>query len=79
MDCCSRTADEGAPPCHCSLKPVPPAPAAIGAAHAPAAVLAEATLPAVVVEAPASPSLPAPVTPRARAAPLHVLHSVFRV
>ena len=52
MDCCAGMGDEDAPPCHCSLKPVPPAPAVVASVDAPAAVLAEATLPAVEVEVP---------------------------
>jgi hypothetical protein len=79
MDCCARMGDDGAPPCHCSLRPVLPAPAAIDAAHAPQVVLAEMPLPAVEVEAPAAASRPARVAPRARSAPLHLLLSVLLV
>lgn len=79
MDCCSRMADEGAPRCPCALKPAPPAPATVGAAHAPAVVLAEAPLPAVVIEAPDEVSRTPRVAPRARSAPLHLLLSVLLV
>jgi hypothetical protein len=79
MDCCAGMGDKAAPPCNCSLNRVPPAPAAVDAAHAPAIVLAEALLPAVAVEAPATASPATRVTPRARPAPLHLLHSVFLV
>lgn len=79
MDCCAGMGDEAAPPCNCSLNRVPPAPAAVHAAYAPAIVLAEALLPAVAVEAPATASPATRVTPRARPAPLHLLHSVFLV
>lgn len=79
MDCCSRMADEGAPPCHCSLKPVPPAPATVGATDDPAVVLAEAPFAAVAVEMPAEVIGTPRVAPRARSAPLHLLLSVFLV
>lgn len=80
MDCCSGMGDDdGAPPCHCSLKPVVPAPAALDAAHAPAAVLAAAPLRAVEAEAPAEARASAPVAPRARAAPLFLLFAVLLV
>src|ERR1019366_812013 len=35
MDCCAGMDDEAAPPCNCSLSPVPPAPPAGGRAPAP--------------------------------------------
>ncbi len=79
MDCCAGMGDEGAPPCHCSLKPVLPAPAAIDAAHAAHVVLAEAPLAAVAAEAPVAASGPVRVAPRARSAPLHLLLSVLLV
>jgi hypothetical protein len=79
MDCCAGTGDKAAPPCNCSLNPVPPAPAAMDGAHAPAIALAEALLPAVAAEAPATASPAAGVVPRARPAPLHLLYSVFLV
>ena len=71
MDCCAGMGEDGASPCHCSLNPVPPAPATLAPAAAPAVVLAEAPLPALLVEAPAA--------PRARAAPLFLLFSVLLV
>ena len=77
MDCCAGMGDKAAPPCKCSLNPVPPAPAAVDAAQAPVIVFAEALLPSVAVEAPVTAGLAADVTPRARPAPLHLLHSVF--
>ena len=79
MDCCAGMGDESAPPCHCSLKPVLPAPGAIDAAQAAHVVLAEAPLTAVSAEAPAAPSRPVRVAPRARSAPLHLLLSVLLV
>ena len=79
MDCCAGMGGDGAPPCHCSLNRVPPAPAAQDASPVPAAVLDGAPLPAVAAEAPAEASAPAPVTPRARSAPLFLLHSVLLV
>lgn len=79
MDCCGGTGDAPAPPCNCSLNRVPPAPAAVDAAHAPAIVLAEALVPAVAAEAPATTGPAARVTPRARPAPLHLLYSVLLV
>jgi len=80
MDCCAGMGDDAAAPCQCSLNPVPPAPAAIDRAHAPAAVVpAEAPLPAVEAEVPATAGPAARVAPRARAAPLHLLYSVFLV
>ncbi len=72
-------ADEAAPPCHCSLKRVPPAPATVAAVHAPAVVLAEAPLAAVAVEMPAEANRAPRVAPRARSAPLHLLLSVLLV
>jgi hypothetical protein len=79
MDCCAGMDDKAAPPCNCSLNPIPPAPVAADAAHAPAIVLAEAPLPAVAAEAPATAGPAADVTSRARPAPLHLLHSVFLI
>jgi hypothetical protein len=79
MDCCAGMGDDDAPPCHCSLRPVLPAPAAMDAAHAPAVVFAEAPLPAVAVGALGPASRPVPVAPRARSAPLHLLLSVLLV
>lgn len=79
MDCCAGMGDEGAPPCHCSLNPVPPAPAVVASADAPAVVLAEAPLPAAEVEAPVASGPAARVAPRARSAPLHLLLSVLLV
>jgi hypothetical protein len=79
MDCCAGMGEDGAPPCHCSLNPVPPAPETVGSAAVPAVVLAEAPLPAVTVETPAPAEAPAPVAPRARSAPLHILYSVFLI
>ena len=79
MDCCSSMADEAAPPCHCSLKRVPPAPATVAAVHAPAVVLAEVPLAAVAVEMPAEANRAPRVAPRARSAPLHLLLSVLLV
>lgn len=79
MDCCAGMGHDGAPPCHCSLRPVLPAPAAIDAAHSPAVVLAEASLPAVAVETPAPASPVVRVAPRARSAPLHLLFSTLLV
>ena len=79
MDCCAKMGEEGAPPCSCSLNPIPPAPAAADATPAPAVVLAEAALPAVAVEAPAGSDAPRPVAPRARSAPLFLLFSVLLV
>lgn len=79
MDCCAGMGDEDAPPCHCQVKPVPPAPAAVDAASAPAVVLAEAPLPAAAVEELSPAASPAPVAPRARSAPLFLLLSVLLV
>ncbi len=79
MDCCAGMGEEGAPPCHCSLNAVPPAPAAVDAPQAHAVVLAEAPLPAVAVEAPAEAEVSAPVAPNARPSPLHLLLSVLLI
>lgn len=79
MDCCAGMGQDGAPPCHCSLNPVPPAPAAVDAGHAPSVVLAEAPAPAIGVEASAASGPAARVAPRARSAPLHLLYSVLLV
>jgi hypothetical protein len=79
MDCCAGMGDEDAPPCHCSLKPVPPAPAAVDAACPPAVVLAEAPASAIDVDAPAATTPSARVAPRARSAPLHLLLSILLV
>jgi hypothetical protein len=79
MDCCAGMGDDAAPPCHCSLNPIPPAPAVVASADAPAVVLSEAPLPAVEVEAPAASGPAARVAPRARSAPLHLLLSVLLV
>lgn len=79
MDCCGGMGDEDAPPCHCSLNPAPPAPAVVASADAPGVVLAEAPLSATGIEAPAVSGPAAPVAPRARSAPLHLLYSVLLV
>jgi hypothetical protein len=79
MDCCAGMDDKAAPPCNCSLSPVPPAPAAVDAAQAPAIVLAETPLPAVAAEAPATASPAARVAPRARSAPLFLLFAALLV
>jgi len=79
MDCCAGMGHDGAPPCHCSLKPVLPAPAAIDAAHVPAVVLAEAPLAAVAAGMPAQVKRTPRIAPRARSAPLHLLLSVLLV
>jgi len=79
MDCCAGMGDDGAPPCHCSLNPVPPTPAVVVAADAPAVVLAEALTPMALVDAPVASGLAARIAPRARSAPLHVLFSVLLV
>ena len=80
MDCCAGTGDDdGSAPCHCSLKPVLPAPAALDVAPVPAVVLAEAILPAIDSDAPSAPTPGSRVVPRARSAPLHLLYSVLLV
>jgi hypothetical protein len=79
MDCCAGMGDESAPPCGCSLNPVPPAPAVVASAEAPAVVLAESPLPEAGIEAPAVSGPAARVAPRARSAPLHLLFSVLLV
>jgi hypothetical protein len=79
MECCAGMGDDDARPCHCSLNPVPPAPAVVDAVHAPAVVLAEAPLPAVEVEAPVAHVAAPSMEPRARSAPLHLLYSVLLV
>jgi hypothetical protein len=79
MDCCAGTGDEGAPPCHCSLNPVPPAPAVVASADAPTVVLAEIAPAAVEPEAPGVSSPVPRIAPRARSAPLHLLYSVLLV
>jgi hypothetical protein len=79
MECCAGMGDDGAPPCHCSLNPVPPAPAVVVSADAPAVVLAETLAPMVVVDAPIASGPAARVAPRARSAPLHLLLSVLLV
>lgn len=79
MDCCAGMGHEGAPPCHCSLKPVVPAPATMDAAYVPPVVLAQAPLPAVAAEAPVAVSRAVRVAPRSRSAPLHLLLSVLLV
>jgi hypothetical protein len=79
MDCCAGMGDDDAPPCHCSLNPVPPAPAVVVSADATPVVLAEALAPMVVVDAPVASGPAARVVPRARSAPLHLLFSVLLV
>jgi hypothetical protein len=79
MDCCAGMGGESAPPCHCSLNPVPPAPAVTDAARTLVIVPAETPQPAVAVEAPAEASPAVPVPPRARSAPLHLLYSALLV
>ena len=79
MDCCAGMVNEGAPPCHCSLNPLPPAPAVTASADAPMPVLAEAPLPAVEAEAPVLAGHAPRVAPRARSAPLHLLFAVLLV
>lgn len=79
MECCAGMGDEDAPPCHCSLNPVPPAPAVIVSVDAPAVVFAEAPLPSGDVEEPAASGPATRVAPRARSAPLFLLHSVLLV
>lgn len=79
MDCCAGMSDDNTPPCHCALKPVPPAPAAVDATPVPAVVFAEVPRAAVEAEAPAAASSPARVAPRARSAPLFLLFSVLLV
>ncbi|MEO8586989.1 MAG: hypothetical protein ABI584_12575 [Acidobacteriota bacterium] len=78
MDCCAGMGDDAAPPCHCSLNPVPPAPGVLAAPDAPV-VLAGAPLPAVSVEEPAPVRTAEAVAPRARSAPLFLLFSVLLV
>lgn len=79
MDCCAGMAGDDAPPCHCSLNPLPPAPAVVGASGAPPVVLAEAPLPAVAADALSPAHSAAFVMPRARSAPLFLLFSVLLV
>lgn len=79
MECCAGMGDDSAPPCHCSLNPVPPAPAVVASADAPAVVLGEALAPMVVVDAPVASGSATRVVPRARSAPLHLLLSVLLV
>ena len=79
MECCAGMGDDDAPPCHCALNPVPPAPAVVVSADAPAVVLAEALAPMVVVDALVACGLETRVAPRSRSAPLHLLFSVLLV
>jgi len=79
MACCAGMGDDDAPPCHCSLNPVPPAPAVVVSADAPAVVLAEALAPMVAADAPVASGPATRVAPRARSAPLHLLFSVLLV
>jgi hypothetical protein len=79
MDCCAGTGNGDAPPCHCSLNPLPPAPAVVVSADAPQVVLAEAPAPEVEAGAPRAARPESRVAPRARSAPLHLLFSVLLV
>ena len=79
MACCAGMGDDDAPPCHCSLNPVPPAPAVVVSADAPPVVLAEALAPMAVVDAPLAVNVESRVAPRARSAPLHLLFAVLLV
>ena len=79
MDCCAGMGDDAAPPCHCSWNAVPPAPAAVDGPQALCVVLVEAPLAVVAVESPAAGEAVTSVAPRARSAPLFLLHSVLLV